>query len=728
MTTPDNCPEGQLPFTRPPVKKPADICLPGRPNSPDTFVPPARPTDAAPIFPSSPILQVGNAAVELVCGVEKPGSTGDNQAVAAGALTSSVALRSVVQINDSQLAWLAGHAGALTALEIAASEEDVQTAAPVLLAHQVTHLLSLIATAREQATEAAEAAASSLLECAWGNDAQEASCAVGASGDHGVSVYTVGANTISSSVSKADANAKALALANAALQCIWVNTEQGANCVGDVFPEGYEAVPNDAGVLPLIGRKRVGTFTVAAGTVQSQVSEADANDRARQAAIAALSCFYVNPTAGSVPCANGAPTTTPGNVLTATPGNPVSYPALWVTSEESSAAATAAAIEAAQVLLNCVWTNAETTLPCPNADPDGDNVPANALLSRAATVAAGVVISTVSEEDMQEQLADLLASLLVCIYCNLEMPAKCAVPESGQVSVDATQAVPAGRFCDPDYAAAKSLAQAANSIPVRQIEAGGGEVGCRFTNQRVVASCNALVGPPVTGTLYLGPGTDGAYLEDVVSPRSKMLATVEAGSVLAESQDDADQVAKATALAMLDCFYENVRVEALCGDTIEQYDTVMGNSIGTITGSGAGMLDGVALVHERSVGHPCRPAIVLAGSYRAFSSQDEANLTAVTAAISLLNCFYMNQDVEEFSDCGTDDRGIPLILIKGGSVMPNTVRSEVSQADADEQAAERAQALTFCIGEDLIGSGETGAPGERGPAGNCSTACAAVYS
>lgn len=712
MTSPDNCPDGQTPNPRPAITRVPVPCAPGE-GRPDTYIPPNSP-DGTPTPPTpNPKIQVGNEAQTLSC---SGGSVGDPQTVSAGAVTAEVELRDVLYINTSQLSWFAANAGVLAALASAEVLADVTGAVPILLAEQAQSLLALILAARVEANANAAAIAAAALLCVWENTEQTASCPGGASGGP----ITVAAGEVTSTVSLADANARALAQAQAGLICTWTNEEQSANCVGDVLPLGSEAVPVDPDPLPNIGLARVGTYTVAAGAVSSNVSQEDANERARQIAISALVCFYTNPSSGSVGCTNGAPLTTPaGSVETNTLGNPVNFPAAWVSSSESSAAATADAQSAASALLRCVWTNPLTVAGCPNADPGGDNVAADSSLSVPAVIAAGTVVSTVSQADMEAQLAALILTLRVCIYCNQAIPAKCDPDSVGTGSIDLTEAVPAKRFCDQDYLAAKALAQAANAIPVRQLQAGTGDVSCRFSSSRVVASCNAPVGTPVAGTLYIGPLSGGAYhTAPVSSPAGSATAVVEAGAVIAESQADANQVAQATALALLDCYFKNVRVEALCGDTLAQFEANMGSTSGTLTGTGAGKLDGVAVVDVNSLGHPMRPAIVLAGTYTSSTSIEEANRFAVVDALGRLNCFYYNIN----NPSGTCES--PLVKVQSFALATGRERSEVSQADADARAVAMANALVVCVDPDDFG----GSPGAQGPSGTCDSDCSAVYS
>lgn len=716
----EDCDNPQNPFVRPDVVPAVEPCSPESPARPDSPVRPDPATAPSTTF-ARPVIVVASGPATADCSTLPNTPEGGSIETEPGARFESVDVADAVpSASSAQLQWLLDRPSVRTALGNSTSQVTTRGLLPAFLPEQADRLHTAIAAARVIATESARTGALAALRCVWKNDAQIAECGGGSV----TPPVTVAAGTVESPNDKAEANAIALAQAEALLSCEWKNSSQTATCVDDL---GFAtAVPTDA---PDVTPRRIGSVTVAAGAVTSNTNQADADAQARAQAVAALRCFYVNE-AGNVACTNGAPSRPPAPGQMLVPGNPVYFPARLVTSLSSPADALADAQNIALSFLICEWRS--NAYACPSVNYNSQSYSAQS--GSKVVLSAGAVVSIISEADMLQQLADTVAALNLCTYCNKERAAKCGIADSGSYSIDRTQSVDAGKFCAQTPELAERQADAINSIPLRQLEAGanGSNVGCRFSSKEVQASCNAPTGslPPGSTAVRVGPLPGGFYHTTPVSSLSTPSVIVTAGAVTAETQAAADQGALAQALALLNCVFANVRVEALCGDTLAQYADKLSQYAASpaLTGTGAGMLDGVAVVSDQSFGHPCEPVVVLAGTYTSTVSQTDANRFAVTSALSQLDCFYYNSEPEVDSTCGSDPRGIPMILVRAGTVMPGQVRSQTSQADANSQAQSLAESLTVCISEDLVGSGAPGSPGERGAPGNCSTSCAAVYS
>ncbi|MET0464122.1 MAG: DUF5977 domain-containing protein [Chitinophagaceae bacterium] len=130
--------------------------------------------------------------------------------------------------------------------------------------------------------------------CSWKNTAQSGSftrnnCGAGATG--GTVTYTIAANTYTSTISQADANQLAVnavnaggqAYANANAGCSWKNTAQSGN-----FTRNNCGAGGTGGTV---------TYTIAANTYTSTISQADANQQAINA-VNAGGQAYANANAG----------------------------------------------------------------------------------------------------------------------------------------------------------------------------------------------------------------------------------------------------------------------------------------------------------------------------------------------------------------------------------------------------------------------------------------------
>ena len=756
------------------------------------------PPPATPVFEASPaahFVRVFNAAFVATC---PTGSTGATVTVSAAdaALTQRVQFSVLQDLTRVQLSFLDRLSQTTLDTFATMSAEDLVEHARLTPDQAVLFRAALLA-AKATADSQAEVVATSALDCLYLNDEQTATCPPDANGiAASTAPSTVNAGTVNSRASKADANAKALALAQSALACQWLNTAQTATC-----PAGS-----------------VTSYTVNSGEIASAVSRAEANARALELAASQLICFYTAPAIAYTcdPDEDDVPALERENE------NPVTVGP--VTSQISQELAEAERDSIAASLLRCQWGNTEVTITCPsspNPDDPENPVPADPEKSPrpTVTIATNQILSAISYADAMEQASLLALSVLECVYCNTAIASLCTEEEGVVGSVDARDAVPAGTYCMGSYEASQDLARSVAAVP-RAIKITG-ESPCRFESNAVAAYCQSPqpaedvgkyvpffvspayatpVSPKSRKAAYLAAGSivlttptgskalataqagdlalslldcffesvrvdvycgdsieyfegalatalplsqnsagwsgpvgikggklDGAY---VVSDKSvghpAKPSTVLAGTYTSSvSQAEANRFAVVAALSALDCRYASVRVEALCGDTLAQYD--LDTTPAILTGTGEGKLDGVSVVHEKSTGNPCNPATVLAAAYTSQVSQEEANRFAVLDALGRLNCYYYNNNEPEASECPVAESN--MILLKSGRIGVGRVRSEVSQADANDQAQILAESLVVCIAEDMVGSGgEQGSPGTQGNPGNCSSSCSAVYS
>lgn len=304
----------------------------------------------------------------------------------------------------------------------------------------------------------------SLLECIWWNDLITAECPAGAATaeQHPEAVwsFTVQAHTISSHISKADANKQAQTIAEAAINCLYLSYPVTADCVTrpDAPEPGLAPVPNDGSSVYEGLTPRRGTVELPEGAVVSSVSRADATAQAQELAYAQLVCYYINDEViercltpdgkfaedarnhGVDPA--GSPSITVTLPSQGSTGQTVIVPAGYITSELSSALATEEAKILAQSLLECCYMNNEVVLECPpyqyviydeeTGAPISKEIPATKITNDpheySIIVPKGSIIDCTSQKDVDEQAAAYAENLLVCNYCNVKVLPVC-VPE-----------------------------------------------------------------------------------------------------------------------------------------------------------------------------------------------------------------------------------------------------------------------------------------------------------
>ena len=630
---------------------------------------------------------------------------------------------------------------------------------------QASALIVLIINAAVESWSMASVIALSTLDCRWFNAAQSAACPdqAYAVSPVGGSV-TVAAGTLSSYVSQADADAQALALAEASLECVWGNMETTARCSDTVSPGSqaqtdYLALEDSSpvnvfnvyqGMQPFTATQAVAgnttntyygsapyslittavqtlLVTVPGGTYTSTLSLADANSMAAIAATAELSCFFTSYNAQNCPAGAAG---VPADLISGVTGNTATVAPGWQKNTVSQAASDAAAAALAASLLDCYWVNTQQVASCPSVDvtlPDGSYAasPASSDSSKyyldgqtylGALVPAGQVQVRAADIPssfepglpLYERAADyanftaltLATSQADCVYCNVAVPPYC-LPDGVSYSPsdlplqpngyeplnpttwssDATLGVPPGQYCSSnDAQGAQDYANALGTVTYKPT-AWAQPSTCPYENDAMAVDCvMAMVdnnGNPLPDTKLLSPrvsppvnipaGLVSIYISDVPP-------TYQPGALPnVRGKDYANLLAMLTARNMLDCFWENPPLNALCDPSISygtwapqgmdsslQYAVWQWQqgSVGPTLTLGTGQMQPdtagtVPLdVSYRSTGHRANPLTVLMGAVISRNSWDEMEELLQSLVQARLDCFWTNVRMQVV--CGGD--------------------------------------------------------------------------
>ena len=349
-----------------------------------------------------------------------------------------------------------------------------------------------------------------------------------------------------------NANALAVAYALSQLNCAWGNDAQTATCATDLGLSGVDE-ETDPPAFPALP-PRASEINVAENAIISTVDKATANAEAAAQAVAGLSCYYVNAYQDFYCHADGSTPPVPVFGLGTDPGvSPeIGAPHAPVTHGEAAAATIASkisqvdadgqAVTAATAQVDCYWWNAAQTATCPTVKIDqsvwtsGDDPhyePSTSKGVNTVTVAAYTVKSYVSQNDADTQAMNIAVSHLDCVYCNLEILAVCV--DAANSSLDQTAGVLANTYCASTAAEAQQLALNVAYIPQRLQTAPGivdSVVECTYGNDAMTAACSSdvlsgdvsppaidvfLFSPAVTPTTNPGYGS-AATLSSASSP------------------------------------------------------------------------------------------------------------------------------------------------------------------------------------------------------------------
>jgi hypothetical protein len=364
-----------------------------------------------------------------------------------------------------------------------------------------------------------------------------------ATGQSGNPVF-VPAGFVQSTTSTADANARALILAQGLLDCYWVNSKQCKTC-----PVTEVTNPDDPDGPPFyVTAQDAGPRCIPAGSLRSYVSKADANAQADILAEAQLICIYCNPTIYPK-CA--APDWS-GTI----PVPPEEIDNTWaVTATRGVAAGTICSTQATDVIgiavsigntpadisnaSDCCYGNLEVSAACEN-DID-DNAPDPELSSGEVTIAAGTLVVCDSDaaaagwtgttQEYATQLAQQLASAaIVCIWSNSEQTESCDLPGGDDVVIGAsTVTVEAGLFVS---FRSKAEADSIASTVARS------QLNCLYCNP---GGENGSGSACAIGDIYLGQPTmeECSFISAVSSAAAAALANVVSDSMaVCVSPDD----------------------------------------------------------------------------------------------------------------------------------------------------------------------------------------------
>lgn len=781
-----------------PADRPTDSCSVPEEVVPDVFIKPTpcpTPADPARLIPGA--LDIGNDELTLNCeDVEGLGPIGDSVTLEKGAVTLQVYFTEIPDITSEQLDRIAKLSEEQLAL---LADESTSIASIVQLTgmkeSQATFFQERVSAVTLEVQELALTTAAALLACIWRNEEQTASCPVDALESPNypeegvVNPVVIAAGSVDSSESQEDADALALEQAELELSCVWGNEEITVDCEQIGFTE---AVPNDTELQGSAGRLRVGSFTIAANTVFSPDSQSEANEQARAQAELSLACFYINEEK-VVDCdSQGFPGTVdfPVDASDNVGGSPVTVPLGLLESPLSTADANEQAEALALSLLDCFWYNVEKTADCPTLTLEDDTPlpPHESSPTISAVVAAGEVISRVSQDAADEEAQTRANLLLRCIYCNLQIDPECLPPDvvdppipipvediESHWSIDATLGVAEGTFCGDDETV-QPLAETVN-FPAKPTTG-----ACAYQNDEIIAGC---IEDETEGIVGLYDAVEGADLSSQSRPNPhaadpvERTLTVAAGLVTIldvnvpgtflptdpqRYKKWANMEAERLALTLLNCFFGNDEYEATCPkdvDGVEVHPTATASAIvpedffqsyvskaeadAQAVSYGESLLDCFWMNDEITATcpdvnpsddaqyHPSAitEVTVAADTYPSRISKENANFFAREIAESSLNCLYTN--LEQLPDeCpeGTDDYG-------SAPVPADTTVSVISGEDADLQALSLANASRTCLDPEEVGvpgpagaDGTDGSDGEDGQDGaqtNCDGECLAIF-
>jgi hypothetical protein len=359
------------------------------------------------------------------------------------------------------------------------------------------------------------------------------------------------------------------------------------------------------------------SVTVPAGTVQLSFSWTDIPNitDSQLSAIAAI------------PSGNLAPLADPSvtqDVIASVTGLPTTQAAYVLGQLQAlQSQVTSLTLLSAKGTLNCWWENAYLSLPCPDPSNTPTNYNAAAIAAgvyNPAVVNAGTFLSYNSQAEADQLARTAALQQLTCLYGNSTMTVTCldagyvdpvpndtvSITQDGRLRVGSVD-VPAGVFFATTQAAADTAAR----------NAALAQLVCFYTNALLTVTCgdispslagawtepvdydSHLPGNPVTVQqgrfIAEGPGSGQALADttarnaalvqldcrfknstqvvtcpsvningQVLAPQSTTSITVEAGTIEASSQDEADQLARQTGLLQLGCVYCNAFVPPSC--------------------------------------------------------------------------------------------------------------------------------------------------------------------
>ncbi len=641
-------------------ERPEIPCTPDITPKPDVFFTPTPTIRPPTVFTTVPAVLVGPDVTEASCLdlSDDPDFTGS--VVTLGStetIKREFAWQDIPGITDAQLRFI-GELPAIARNAIAivtwnavgvvtGQQYTITEIANIfqLLQGQATYVRTTVAALAAEAWQASKERAVGRLTCAFLNTTQTATCdgtpLTSFEGSDLVTTYTVPAGTYGSPTSVEEANTIALIAAQAKLSCMWGNVVTTRRCSqlpgNDATQEAdYETV--EAATSPedlehtvfLVGKPerivRKLEATVAANSIVSSVSQADANSMAEAEAFSRLICFFTAATIVGCPLdPDLVPSDGPvADVYRRIKGRQATVPAGLTVSTVSQADAVILASLFGESLLNCYWDNQEMTVACDDDpaehidfedpyDPYDPSTKLGPVLFSSAfnksiemrassdrgiysvLVEAGEIASDVGRADANAQALILGMSQLNCIYCNPEIPPVC-VPdyEGGDIlplaaedlggSLDATAGVPGVVYVlgiddilRPEQGvpfgtpkvlictpeAAEALAVADTVGMIPAASAAPQDRECRYGNEELVWTCAEAIDPLPTYVLH-----STSLAKTVTVPANQftvVLGAVDAEETPAEAIARANQQARILAETLLACEFGNPRLIIMCG-------------------------------------------------------------------------------------------------------------------------------------------------------------------
>jgi hypothetical protein len=476
---------------------------------------------------------------------------------------------------------------------------------------------------QEAANTEALALATSQLQCLWYNDQVTEVCAsTGAI----VWTYTVTARTLTSAISRADANAQAAASALSLLDCRYPNAQQQRTC------DNIGKTQTD----PLAGTNSV---TVAAGTFLSEISVADANAQAVVYAEAGLSCQWSNAAVEVVCPADSGHAAS----ITASPTYKVTIAARTFFSEVGQVDADEQATGYGALQLECRYCNTLVPALCAGGSSEDEtaSVPANTFCDLTFSGA----------QELAEALAAIPVKLQVtgtptCRYFNDRKSAVCVEPSPNT----------AGHLFKFSVAAGTGLSTNSSTLVI--IEAGSvvsttskadantqaealalSFLDCFFDSEAKQFACALGVSVNSTPPFTLSAGTFRSYT----------------------SRTEANSLRDAYGNAALDCFYDSAEATFSCAlgtspNSTPSFKLLVGHfrsyanqtsADGLRDAYGNSILDCFYDSTERTFScaegtspNSTTPFTLLEGQFTSATSVNDANALRDAYGDSLLDCFY----------------------------------------------------------------------------------------
>lgn len=566
-----------------PAGRPSPACAPALPG-PSAFayqgLTACPPLPAEPRLIPAPIL-VSSDPVVAYCptaGVSYGLTGATAYSLSAGAQIQGVFLQSLTGINNNQLNYLydivPSASADIISYSLAGNTASVQGIVKLTLA-QTEQLMADIVSAKFLVdTLAVEEARNGLL-CQTYNDAQYATCPTAAYfgpssavpsslKPYAVTAYTATgsfvtvlnlvsstgdqeafrlANIASLTAAKEEADTLARDFVERQLLCIYGNDSQQATCHtgagSSIYNLGYTyEVPTDTlGVLPEL-TPRVGSFSVSADTVFSNISKTAANSNAASLALSSLVCYYPNEDI-SVAC---------GSTTVASP-----YPVLGSFDNYGwSATANSVTVFSSAISVVDIPYNTRIIFDF-SAEPTPAGLTSGVMYysATAYSVSGGIAFKLNSATGTQAQYESGYTGYLV----DITNTAFSATAARLNILTDYTTGrysyALRGRVILNDISSSVTAAtDVAQSNLASLLE-------CYWANGTASATC-----APQSFT-----GVDGNWYTIPASPTTSPVYsyTVDANSIISfASQLDADQQALEQAENNLQCYYCNLRVDPLC--------------------------------------------------------------------------------------------------------------------------------------------------------------------